>query len=134
MFKDEAWFRDSYLNAFKSDLSSNISILYGSGSGADYALDFYIYSAKPSSVAKIGLSTHDGYLDMKSVNQPVKMGYHTTLKVSAMEIYPSEDLRYVPIEKRKCRFREEIGDLTMFKSYLKQIREHISTLKSISWL
>lgn len=118
VFKNLAGFRDSFLTAFKSDMSdSNSTILKGSGSGSDYALEFYVYSPKPSGMTRIGLSTHDGYLDMKSINQAVKFGHHTTWKVSAMEIYPSENLHSVPIDKRKCRFREEIGDLIMFKSY-----------------
>ena len=88
----QSYFKDAFYEAFKSDLNLNSSIIKETESGTSHALDFFVLKkdkprkSKESNTMWMGLSTHNGYFDMKSVSQPIKPGYHTTWKVQAMEI------------------------------------------------
>ena len=119
-----SYFSKSFRDAFNDDLIFNRSFHMAKGSGKDYALDFYL---KGDSLRKntpnrpirfkMGLSTNNSYLEMMSIGQGLKVGYHTTWKVQAMEIFPSEDLRSIPISRRKCRFEDEIEGQEIFQVY-----------------
>ena len=126
-----SYFRDSFIEAFEDDFKQEQKIERGTGSGRSQSLDFYIFK-KSDSIVKteyhpkemwMGLSTHDGYMDMKSVSQPIKFGHHTTWKVQAMEILPSEDLKEIPVDKRNCRFEDETDDLIFFNLYSQEACE-----------
>ena len=123
-----SYFKEAFLEAFKSDLNPNSTILMGTGSGTSQALDFFVLTksnlqSKESNRMWMGLSTHNGYFDMKSVSQPIKPGYQTTWKVQAMEIWPSQDLHDIPIDKRKCRFEDEAENLILFDHYSQEACE-----------
>ena len=88
----------------------------------------------------MGLSTKNNYFDMMTTSELIKPGFHTTWKVQAMEIVPSEDLYDVPIEKRNCRFPEEASELTIFKIYSKKacqfechLKKAIKTCRCVPW-
>ena len=118
-----SYFTDSFNDAFKNDLIKSATIHNGTGAGEKNSLNFYLlgknYIKDEGIKTKFfwGLSNKEGYFDMKSLRKSVKVGDHTTLKVQAMEVVPSNDLHDVPIEKRKCRFEDEVEDLIIFKSY-----------------
>ena len=128
-----SFFRDSFIEAFKDDFNQEQeqNIKRSTGSGRSNSLDFYIFKKLDHVTLKqsypkemwMGLSTHDGYMDMKSVSQPIKYGHHTTWKVQAMEIFPSEDLKEIPVEKRNCRFEHEVEDLILFNRYSQEACE-----------
>ena len=127
----QSYFKDSFIKAFGDDFNQEQRIEKGLGSGRSNALDFYIFKEsdqleEETNIPKevwMGLSTHDGYIDMKSVSQPIRFGYHTTWKVQAMEILPSDDLKEIPIEKRHCRFEDEAEDLILFNLYSQEACE-----------
>ena len=54
---------------------------------------------------------------MEGVSSSIQAGYHTIIKVQAMEIVPSQDLYSVPKEERKCRFENEHENLELFSLY-----------------
>ena len=120
-----SYFKQSFENAFKSDAAKNSSIWNGRGSGEDYSLTFYLLDnnairrmTKSSPIPfRISLSTMADYLDFTTTNQIVNPGYHTILKVQAMEIAPSNDLHELPVVKRNCRFPDEASELNIFKVY-----------------
>ena len=126
-----SFFRDSFIKAFGDDFNQEQRIEKGIGSGRSNALDFYIFKEynqleEEENILKevwMGLSTHDGYMEMKSVSQPIRFGHHTTWKVQAMEILPSEDLKEIAIEKRHCRFEDEAEDLILFTLYSQEACE-----------
>ena len=127
----QSYFKDSFIKAFGDDFNQEQRIEKGLGSGRSNALDFYIFKEsdqleEETNIPKevwMGLSTHDGYMEMKSVSQPIRFGYHTTWKVQAMEILPSDDLKEIPIEKRHCRFEDEAEDLILFNLYSQEACE-----------
>ena len=125
----QSYFKDAFHEVFKSDLNPNSTIFKGTGSGTSQALDFFVLmkdtpqKERDSNTIWMGLSTHNGYFDMKSVSQPIKPGYHTTWKVQAMEIWPSKDLHDIPIDKRHCRFEDEAENLVLFDSYSQEACE-----------
>ena len=109
-----SYFSHSFKEAFKSDFSKESMTYKGTGNGKEHALTFYLLNTsfrrmlQPSYSFSLKLSTTADYFDMKHANEAIKFGYHTTLKVDAMEIISSNDLRKVSIEKRKCRFPDEV--------------------------
>ena len=119
-----SYFKESFVDAFSSDLPANQTVRNGTSSGPKHSLNFYLMGnnfhrrldEEPSHFY-IGISDQNDYFDMKSIGQKVKPGYETIWKVHAMEIVPSDDLHDVPIEKRKCRFQDENDGLEIFKQY-----------------
>ena len=128
-------FTEAFEEAFKDDLPIN-PVINGSGSGVENALDFYLMDnsfrrmtdEKPSRFL-LGLTTKNNYFDMKSVSQVIKPGFHTIWKVQAIEIFPSDNLRDLPILKRNCRFPDETDDLQIFKVYSKSACEYECRVK-----
>ena len=120
-----SYFSHSFKEAFKSDFSKEPMTYKGTGNGKEHALTFYLLNTsfrrmlQPSYSFSLKLSTTADYFDMKHANEAIKFGYHTTLKVDAMEIISSNDLRKVSIEKRKCRFSDEVDGMDIFKVYSK---------------
>ena len=68
---------------------------------------------------------------MDTVSTTIQGGYHTTIKVQAMEVVPSEDLHYIPFDKRGsgCRFKDETEGLELFSSYSQSACEFEYKLK-----
>ena len=65
----------------------------------------------------VGVSNKNQYIDMNAISENFRAGYHVTWKIQAMEIVPSDDLRDVPIVKRKCKFQDEVEGLQIFSIY-----------------
>ena len=132
----ESQFTKAFMEAYKKDLPKGKRNFYGKGSGEDYSLEFYLMdnhfwrkkTSEPSTFL-MGITSESDYFDIKSSSQRIKAGYHTILKVQAMEILPSEDLHDVPIEKRECRFPDEVHDLEIFKVYSQTACEYECRIK-----
>lgn len=121
---ESSYFTESFEEAYKTDLPINSSTWNGTGAGSDYALNFYLLDAEfrrfqniEPTIFKLAISDKEDYFDMKSLSQTIKPGYHTIWKVQAMEIVASNDLHRLDMEKRNCRFGDEIEGLKLFKVY-----------------
>ena len=118
-------FTESFEEAYNQDFTQNKTEYKAEGAGDEHALNFYLMNldfrrsteSNKSPPFSVGISNKRDYLDMKSIGQATKPGYHTIRKVQAMEIVPSDDLRDVPINKRKCMFPDENQDLKIFSQY-----------------
>ena len=130
-----SYFSQSFREAFKSDLTKNPIFKNATGSGNEHALTFYLMNdsfrrmLNPTMNFVLKLSTRTDYFDMRYTNQEIKFGYHTTLKVDAMEIISSNDLHKVATEKRNCRFSDETNGLDIFKVYSKSACEFECKIK-----
>ena len=126
----ESYFTNSFYEAFKDDLMPNENLHMGTKSGD--ALHFYLignYRHRQINIEStksdkdfptkflFSLSSKDDYFGMKESRKIIRSGYKVTWNVQAMEIVPSDDLRDISIESRKCRFDDEINGLDFFKSY-----------------
>ena len=132
----DSYFKKNFETVYKTDLSKE-SIINGTGSGQEHALNFYLMDSdfrrlskktKPSSF-RLGLSTQTEYFDMKYISKWIKPGFHTIWKVQAMEIFPSGNLRSVPIDKRNCKFPDETEGLDIFKIYSRKACQFECRLK-----
>ena len=121
----KSYFTEIFEETFKTDFIEIRDIVNGTGSGSDYALNFYLMdgidilrktSEAPTSFL-MSLSTKNEYFDLKSTKQIVKPGVHTIWKVQAMEIIPSLDLHYLSPDKRHCMFEDENQNLELFEKY-----------------
>ena len=120
----KSYFTEVFEDTFKTDFIEKRDIVNGTGSGSDYALNFYLMDGNilhkkdeaPTSFL-MGLSTKNDYFDMKSTDQIIKPGVHTIWKVQAMEIVPSLDLHDLLVEERNCMFEDENQDLELFDKY-----------------
>ena len=87
--------------------------------------NFYV-----SNLTRLTLIIAEDYFDMDAVGSTIQAGYHTTIKVQAMEVVPSQDLQTLSYEERGCRFKHEIEDLELFSSYSQSACEFEYRLKS----
>ena len=71
----------------------------------------------------------EDYFDMDAVGSTIQAGYHTTIKVHAMEVIPSQELETMTYEQRGCRFRHEIEELEIFSLYSQSACEFEYKLK-----
>ena len=129
-----SYYRQSFIEGYREDLLSNEKLHMGVKSGK--ALDFYLLGTKHREKTEVqaniftnenydidiskflvGVSNKHQYIDMKAISETIRAGYHETWKIQAMEIVPSNDLRDVPIAKRKCKFEDEIEGMEIFKIY-----------------
>ena len=125
-----SFYTESFRKAYLEDLKPNQTISFGERHGQ--SLNFFLamssrhprqdhngalLSDQEPANFYVGISTKEEYFQMKSSGFAVKAGYKTTINVQPMEISASEDLRSVAINKRNCRFSDELGDLVIFKSY-----------------
>ena len=119
-------FMDSFNKAYKEDMIANYSVKYGEKSGK--TLKFYLvrtpkdpkWHTDPNDMAatfQLGISSSKEFFGMKSSSFAVKAGYKTIFQIEPTEIKASEDLRSISIEKRRCLFDDELGDLKLFKKY-----------------
>ena len=124
-FLQPSKYTSSFKKVYATDISDNDSVYMGNGAGENHALNFYLMNLdfrrqgteyKPPPFY-VGISNRKDYLDMESIGQATKPGYHTIRKVQAMEIVPSEDLHSVLINKRKCMFEDETDNLKIFRKY-----------------
>ena len=120
----KSYFTEVFEDTFKTDFVGKRDIVNGTGSGSDYALNFYLMDGnilhkknKAPTSFLMGLSTKNDYFDMKSTDQIIKPGVHTIWKVQAMEIVPSSDLHDLLVEERNCMFEDENQDLELFDKY-----------------
>ena len=125
-----SYYADSFVNAFGSDVSETSNIWRSVGSGKDHSLTFYLLDSSVRKMSesvptsfRMGLSMDTNYYDMMTTSEIIKPGYHTTWKVQAMEIVPSNNLKDIPIEKRNCSFPDETSGLISFKVYSKKACE-----------
>ena len=139
-----SFFTESFYKAFKEDLNLNDTLKYGEEAGQSLNFFLVMNSKIPRQdhlKVKFGdqepfkfyltISTHNEYFGTKASSIAIKAGYRTTIYVEPMEIVGSEDLRSVPIEKRKCRFYDEIGDLHLFKNYSQSACKFEKSMKKI---
>ena len=125
-----SFYTESFEKAYLEDLKPNQTLAYGERNGQSLNFFGVRTSKKPKqnhkgallSIEKpakffLGISTKEEYFQMKSSSFAVKAGYKTTINAYPMEIRASEELRSVSLEKRKCKFTDELGDLLLFKSY-----------------
>ena len=139
----ESYFMESFHEAFREDLLPNKTLHMGTDSGD--AINFYLMGnhryrhtsrgqfifgkkLEPSRFL-LSLSNNNEYVGMQSSRKIMPAGYKVTFSVQAMEIVPSEDLRDISIESRKCRFYDEIEGLELFKTYSKPACEFEFRLK-----
>ena len=129
-----SYFTDSFQEAFEKDLNGNKTY---KGTESGHTLDFYLIGNKfrqiadkritksfktndkdtimdltssDASITKflLKITDRENYFGMKSSSKIVNAGYHITYNINAMEIVPSKDLHDIPIDKRRCRFYDEI--------------------------
>ena len=131
-----SYFVESFKNAFESDLPEDEIIWNGTGLGKEHSLNFYLFDNRarrfmgPKTTSfKMGLSTLSNYFDMKTTSEDIMPGYHTIWKVQAMEIYASDDLHDVPVDKRNCKFPDEVSEMEIFDVYSKKACEFECALK-----
>ena len=138
----------AFKNAFEYDLRPNASIHMGTDQGD--ALTFYLYGNFHRIIAMLldrgqnnkvkgskfffGISNNMEYFGIRSSKKVIRGGYKVTYKIQAMEIVPSEDLRSLTIESRKCRFADEYEGMNMFKIYTKagcEFEQNVKRVKDI---
>ena len=66
---------------------------------------------------------------MDAVGSTIHAGYHTTIKVQAMEVVPSQDMQKLSYGERGGRFKDENEDLEIFSSYSQSACEFEYKLK-----
>ena len=67
---------------------------------------------------KVAITSSSEYFRLRPVKKTVRVGHKTAYTIQPMEIFPTENLKQVPIEKRNCRFPHETqGVLARFKLY-----------------
>ena len=139
-----SFFTESFSKAFVEDLKMNESLKYGEEAGQ--SLNFFLvtsskiprqdhlmvkFGSEEPSKFYLTISTHNEYFGTKISSIAIKAGYKTSIYVEPMEIVGSEDLRSVPINKRKCRFYDEIGDVQLFKNYSQSACKFEKSMKKI---
>ena len=131
-----SYFATSFNNAFGSDISYANNTWKSIGSGKDHSLTFYLLDSSVRKMSesvpmsfRMGLSMDTNYYDMMTPSEIIKPGYHTTWKVHAMEIVPSNNLHDIPIKKRNCMFPDETSDLNSFQIYSKKACEFECKIK-----
>ena len=139
-----SFFTESFQKAFQEDLKLNMSVKYGEKHGK--SLNFFLVmnskqpvqdhwnaklASKQPSTFYLDINTQDEYFQPKSSSIPIMSGYKTTISVEPMEIVGSEDLRSVEVEKRKCRFFDELGDMVLFKRYSQSACKFEKNMKMI---
>ena len=128
-----SYFTESFFNAYEDDLNPNETIHKGIQSG--HSFNFYLMGNHRTRITSHGkgpfgkdlqpskflfsLSNKDEYFNMKSSSKIMPAGYKITWNVQAMEIQPSEDLKNLDIDSRRCRFPDETEDLEIFNFYTK---------------
>ena len=142
----DSYYKESFFEAFKHDLNPNETMHQGTKSG--HSFNFYLMGNhgiritshgkglygkdQPPSKFMLGLSNHKEYFNLKASSKIVQAGFKIILNVQAMEIKPSETLKSLPIESRKCRFPEETDNLEIFKTYSQSACEFEYLLKKAS--
>ena len=146
-----SYFTKSLNESFNEDLitSENVTYHSGLGSGSNHALEFIImndnyrrknYDPQKTNNFYMGLTSDAQYFSMSSNGHEMDPGYHYQILVQAMEIQPSNHLQNMAINKRKCRFANEIQDLEFFQVYSQsacklefKIKEAESFCRCVPW-
>ena len=143
-------FTKSLNESFNEDLITSENVTHsGLGSGTNHALEFIImndnyrrrnYDSQKSNNFYLGLTSDVQYFSMSSNGHAMDPGYHYKIFVQAMEIQPSNHLQNIPINKRKCRFANEVQDLEFFQVYSQsacklesKIKEAESFCRCVPW-
>ena len=67
---------------------------------------------------RAGVSNGQGFLDVNLNPITLSRGYKTTISVHPTSIISEEGIRSLSIEKRNCRFEDEVPDeMNLFKKY-----------------
>ena len=128
-----SYYTEAFKEAYADDLRPNTTIHMGVDRGD--SITFYLYGnfhrkmamsldmgkyVMPKATAFFFSITNKlEYFGMKNVRKEIKGGYKTIWKIQAMEIEPSDDLRSLDVESRKCRFADETDGLEIFGVYTK---------------
>ena len=128
-----SYYTEAFQGAYEEDLRPNVSTHMGVDKGD--SLTFYLYGNFHQKIAMLldikklamskptnfffGITNKMEYVGMKNARKVIRAGYKYTWKIQAMEIEPSDDLRSLDLESRKCRFTDENEGLDIFKFYTK---------------
>ena len=66
-----------------------------------------------------GLSSSNEYFNLQGSSKVIPAGHRIRWNVQVMEIVPTESMKDISINSRKCRFPDENEELTIFKTYSK---------------
>ena len=78
-----------------------------------------MYSKIFSFYFRLKLSPDDSYFDVNFNPTKILMGHKTLIKVEPItELVSNEDIRYLDVDVRKCRFEDEVPEnMVLFKKY-----------------
>ena len=67
---------------------------------------------------RIGISNGDSFHDVNLNPTSIRRGYKTFIKVQPTAISSDDNIKKLPIDKRKCRFDFEVPhDMILFRKY-----------------
>ena len=128
-----SYFTESFYKAYQNDLLLNKLIHYGTDSGDSF--NFYLLGNHRSRFTNhglgafgeemrpatflFGLSNMNDFFGMKTSSKVIPAGHKITWNVQAMEISPSDGMKDISIESRKCKLSNENEGLKIFKYYSK---------------
>ena len=145
---EPSYFLTSFLEAYKEDLNNMSSVKYGEELGQ--SLKFYLFNtpkemkyemtADTPTTFNLAVTASKEFFGMKGSSFKIKAGYKSIIEVEPMEIVASEDLKTVPLAKRKCKFDDEIDGIKLFKTYSQSgcefemnIRKGLKKCKCVPW-
>lgn len=145
---EPSYFLDSYMEAYKEDFANHSTIKFGEEFGQ--SLNLYLVTipkeikneitAQKPATFNLAITSSKEFFGMKTSSFKIKAGYKSIIEVEPMEIAASEDLKGVPLDKRKCKFDDEIDGLKLFKSYSQsacqfemKLRKGLETCKCVPW-
>ena len=145
---EPSYFLTSFLEAYKEDLNNMSSVKYGQESGQ--SLKFYLLNipkemkyemtSDTPTTFNFAVTSSKEFFGMKGSSFKIKAGYKSIIEVEPMEIVASEDLKAVPLAKRKCKFDDEIDGIKLFKTYSQSgcefemnIRKGLEKCKCVPW-
>ena len=128
-----SYFTKSFKNAYQYDLILDAMIHNGTESGdsfnffvlgnhrnrfTNHGLGGFGPKLRPTKFM-VGLHNSMDYFSVKGSSKVIPAGYKITWNVQAMEIAPTDGMKGISIESRKCRLYEENDGLEIFKHYSK---------------
>ncbi len=105
-----------------------VTIQKGAGSGKFLGLDFYLdthwHAQKlhspnlPQKTFLVAIGNSNNTFDVRNSGSVMRLGYHIQIQVTPHVVEATNGLRELAVEKRRCRFRDEVdGVMTIFSQY-----------------
>ena len=128
-------FMKTFTNAFLSN-RDNFTILKNVGSGRRYKTSFLINANRAMDMrngvewdqgkkAEFRLGIHPNF-DMPEIRDTsikIDAGFKTTIKVNAIQLESDPSIEELELNRRRCKFRSESEDMTIFKTYSRYISD-----------